>query len=64
MNLIERIMQFVIVIGVGTVLLPEIARVVDEGHCKRQLQTKLPVSTRQTYKEYVQERLEVERMMK
>ena len=63
--MIQKLMGGFIVILVGMSLLPEVARQVRDYPTifEKSSQPKPPVSHRQTYLEYVKERLEVEKLI-
>lgn len=64
MNLLNRLVQTAIVIAVGTTLLPEITAQLNGRREISNSESLRSAPRRQTYLEYVQERLEVERLMR
>lgn len=72
MGLLNRIVSTAVVIAVGTTLLPAVSNIVlqdERANSRPQPQSSRAINgdgslARQTYKEYVEERLEVERLMR
>jgi hypothetical protein len=62
--MLNKIISAIVVIGVGATLLPEIVNQVGHSAYYYKEEEKIEKPHKQTYLEYVKERLEVERLMR
>lgn len=63
--MLNKIISAIVMIGVGVTLLPEIVNQVgNSAYYYKEEEEKIEKTHKQTYLEYVKERLEVERLMR